>query len=131
MTMTPGILIAAAAPGADATQAAAVIDFQTALLLLIIVCVGFLAKALADLNRRVRELSDARTRSAAPPPRALEQPAAEGTIAPQLLAVITAAVVTALDQPARIVAVDELKQAQAGTWSLEGRRQIFSSHRVR
>jgi hypothetical protein len=135
--MTPGYVLAAA--GAETTEgASAVIDFQSALMLMVLVCLAFMAKALADLSRRVREIARTRAgevsaggtggRSAAAdsPARATGTPPT-----PEELAVITAAVYAALDRPLRIVAVDEVRGAQSAVWSLEGRRQIFSSHRVR
>lgn len=62
--------------------------------------------------------------AAAPEPEA-EPPVAEN---PRLLAVVAAAVHTVFgERPHRIVSV---RQSRTG-WAQEGRRQIFSSHRVR
>jgi hypothetical protein len=134
--MIPKMLFAAA--GVETTEAAA-IDFQTALLLVMVVCLAFMAKALADLSRRVRDLtqpppgSDATTSSvgAANGRSSLSAPDREAPFSSQHLAAITAAVYVALDHPVRIVAVDEVTAEQSRSWSLEGRRQIFTSHRVR
>ena len=132
--MTPRLLFAAA--GVETTEgAAAPIDFQTALLLVMVVCLAFMAKALADLNRRVRDLAEGRSaaRSLAAPSRdrAPSPPATGVAPPPQTLAAISAAVYAAMDHRVRIVAVDEVSAEQSRTWSLEGRRQIFTSHRVR
>ena len=132
--MTPKLLLAAV--GSE-TAEAAIIDFQTALLLVLFVCLAFIAKSLADLNRRVRDLTreradagprDAVTASGRPGPAA---PGGDGAMSPGHLAAITAAVYVAIDHPVRIVAVDEITAEQSRSWSLEGRRQIFTSHRVR
>lgn len=48
----------------------------------------------------------------------------------ELVAVIAAAVHTALHAPVRIVSIKAARSSE-GTWAAEGRRQIFSSHRVR
>ncbi len=62
--------------------------------------------------------------------------AAEPSIAPEILAVIAAAVATQLGTRARIAAVRTASPAPSvemlmQQWSLEGRRQIYSSHKVR
>jgi hypothetical protein len=67
--------------------------------------------------------------------RPVAPPTAPGAIEPQVVAVIAAATATALEEPHRIVqilpahppSVESLMQH----WSLEGRRAIYSSHRVR
>lgn len=66
--------------------------------------------------------------STAPPPSpgiAAAAPHAETIV------VITAAVHTVLEGPYRIVSISEHLQEHLGAWSIEGRRQIFSSHKVR
>jgi hypothetical protein len=128
--MTSSLLLAAAAGPAEAAVA---IDFPTALLLVLVVCLAFIAKALADLSRRVSDLAATRAITAATRGASGTNGRCSSDAPPpaEVLAVIAAAVHTALDQPARIVAVDEVKGAPNGVWSLEGRRQIFSSHRVR
>jgi hypothetical protein len=134
--MIHAVFIAAAA--GETAAGAVAIDFQTALLLVVVACLAFMARALADLGQRVRELAAARAgpAPAAPgatapsPPASAREPGA-GHLAPELMAVIAAAVHVASEHPVRIVAVDEAKHAPSATWSLEGRRQIFSSHRVR
>lgn len=70
----------------------------------------------------------------APRPAAAGGPQRVATSAsPEIAAVIAAAVAVALDQPHRLVSV---QQVQAGVpyvnvWALEGRTQIFQSHKIR
>jgi hypothetical protein len=55
-------------------------------------------------------------------------------VAPQIAAVIAAAVSVALDQPFRLVAVKPVAVPvvpHLNVWAVEGRTQIFMSHRVR
>lgn len=58
-----------------------------------------------------------------------EQP--RGALSPELLAVIAAALHVSLRTPHRIVSITELDEMRLMTWSEEGRRQIFSSHKIR
>jgi hypothetical protein len=63
-------------------------------------------------------------------------PATAGGLPPELLAVISAAVAEVLDEPGgRIVSITPLDSRLAGqggaSWSGEGRRQHFASHKVR
>lgn len=125
---------ALAAAGLETSPGTTPIDFQTALLLVVIVCLGLIARSLAELNRRVRELTERRaparngasTGVVSPGGSA---PAGEG-VPPEVVAAIAAAIV-AMDQPVRIVALSEITAEQSRHWSLEGRRQIFTSHTVR
>ena len=53
-----------------------------------------------------------------------------------LLAVITAAVHAAIETPAKVLSIREVNPGQSPAaarmaWALEGRRQIFSSHKLR
>lgn len=52
-------------------------------------------------------------------------------IPPDIRAVIAAAVVAALDPSYHIVEITSATDVRLQAWSLEGRRQIFSSHSVR
>jgi hypothetical protein len=58
-----------------------------------------------------------------------------GGLGPQLLAVITAAIDTVVKEPHLIHSIRELgaddSVRTALDWSVEGRRQIFSSHHIR
>jgi hypothetical protein len=53
-----------------------------------------------------------------------------------LVAVITAAIHAAIEAPAKILSIRQVNQGQSPeaarmTWALEGRRHIFSSHKIR
>ena len=53
----------------------------------------------------------------------------------QLIAVLTAAVHAAIEQPAKILSIrkvgDQTPEMARMTWALEGRRAIFASHKLR
>lgn len=134
--MTPETF-AAAMGEAVAEPAGAVIDVATALMLVIIVCLVFMARELARLSRRIDALTgaaDARPVSGGSPargaPKAGTVPPAAGP-SPETIAAITAAVFVACEQPVHIVAVNEISAEEGRHWSMEGRRQIFTSHQVR
>ena len=53
-----------------------------------------------------------------------------------LIAVITAAIHAAIESPAKILSIRQVNQGQTPeaarmAWALEGRRHIFSSHKLR
>jgi len=60
-------------------------------------------------------------------------PSYNATIPPEILAVAAAAAHALFDQPHRIVSIKETQETgeSALQWSAEGRRLIFSSHRIR
>ena len=68
---------------------------------------------------------------------ASSQPESVSGPTPEILAVIAAAVATVAGPGARIAAVNPVAPARASgemqlqQWSIEGRRQIYSSHQVR
>lgn len=57
-----------------------------------------------------------------------EQGDLHGGISPEMLAIVTAAVHTVIDGPSRIVSI---RSGRDSSWSEEGRRSIYSSHRLR
>ena len=119
----PHLFVAAAEPAANQP-----ISVQTALLLILGIALVFAFKSLAHLHRRVDALHAAKAPkrsagSSAPPP------SASADLPPELLAVISAAVFESLGTDSRIVAISLAGENQ--TWSMEGRRQIFSSRKVR
>jgi hypothetical protein len=119
---SPAFFAAAAAP---ATQP---ISVQTALLIILGIILLLAAKSLASLHRRVDALS-----AAAQPKQAKAAPASEatdGSPPPEIIAVITAAVVETLGSEHRIVSINADTQDNP-SWSHEGRRQIFNSRKVR
>ncbi len=116
----PHPLIAAAEP---ATQP---ISVETALLVILGIALVFAFKAIAHLHRRVEALHAGRAAKAVP---VVPTPRGEDNVPPAILAVISAAVVETLGTDSRIVAISP--EVQGSTWSIEGRRQIFGSRKVR
>ncbi len=115
--------------------------FQTAAMLVLLGAVVALWALVLRLSRTVRSLEE-RVRLPAPaplappvlapaavPPVLAARPAATGPDA-GVLAAIAAAVVVAVRCPHRIVAIRPESAAQRA-WSVEGRREIYQSHRIR
>ncbi|MBE2214323.1 MAG: hypothetical protein IAE82_10670 [Opitutaceae bacterium] len=129
------VLAAAGGVAAETPQ----VSFQTAMLLVVVVVLAFLGKKLADLGRAVRDLEE---RLAARTPAGVSEPGAnpvqpvahapgEPVDVDTETAVVISATVAALWGPtARIVSVGEPKGG-VRLWALEGRRQIFASHKIR
>ena len=109
---------------ATAEPAAQPISVETALLLILGIALLFAFKSLAHLHRRVDALHAAKT-----PKRNNASPAQSSGLPPELLAVISAAVFESLGADSRIVAIS--LENENHTWSMEGRRQIFGSRKVR
>lgn len=124
------------------------ISIQTALLVVLAGALLFIAKAFVTLRARIEALerrpqpNDAATPAlAAPAPATLaalpKTPAAAPATTPgpadampaEVFAVIAAAVHATLKGRVRIVGITS--QMDDRGWSLEGRRQIFHSHKVR
>lgn len=61
--------------------------------------------------------------------------AGPGEVAPEIVAVIAAAVAVVLDRPHRVLAVRQVNVPETishvNVWAFEGRTQIFTSHKVR
>ena len=110
---------------ATAEPAAQPISVQTALLIILGIALVFAFSSLARLHRKVDALHAARA------PRRQTTPVAApcGDIPPEIVAVISAAVHESLGEGSHIVAIN--LETQDNTWSLEGRRQIFSSRKTR
>lgn len=57
------------------------------------------------------------------------------TLDPTLVAVITAAIHAAIEVPAKVLSIRQVNQPSPElarmAWALEGRRSIFSSHKLR
>lgn len=97
-----------------------------------------LVSRLEKLEAKVTELGgliDQLTRKAPVPAPAPVAAKISGEITPQLLAVIAAAIDTVIKVPHLIHSIHETDSSKspfdARDWSVEGRRQIFSSHRIR
>jgi hypothetical protein len=102
------------------------IDFKTALLLIVTVALFAVSKKLVGLHRRIEVLE-----TTPPFPSASSNPTKpDDTIAPETVAAISAAVHTTLRSRLRILTVGQVSAARQA-WSAEGRRQVFDSHKVR
>jgi hypothetical protein len=137
-------LIASSLPLAESVPSpASALSLSTGFLVIAIGALIVLARLVSDLRARVCALENARENSPPPAPVALTPapppPAAlpsvrsgdsADTISPDVLAVIAAAIHVTLGREARIVGVTPAR-IEDHTWSLEGRRQIFHSHKVR
>jgi Na+-transporting methylmalonyl-CoA/oxaloacetate decarboxylase gamma subunit len=110
------------------------IGYQTVGLVIVVGSLGFLAVILAILGKFLRPCPDAaESETAAPISRAAAGTNApsQADIPPELRAVIVAAVYETLGPRHRIVDIESPHNPQQMAWSMEGRRQIFLSHRVR
>lgn len=95
--------------------------------------IGFLRARVAALEERKAEpAANVDTAPSAIPPVPLPPVAGEvgGALSAELLAVITAAVHIACGPECRIAGISPVSTPE-NVWSLEGRRQIFHSHKVR
>ncbi len=104
-------------------------------ILIVLAGIAVLMVAIAGFGRLL-----AATHPAPTPPRgaAGPLPSRNAPITPETLAAISAAVVTVLGHRAHVASVHLEPPSRApsievlmGQWSLEGRRQIYSSHKVR
>jgi hypothetical protein len=112
------------------------VSLGTAMLCVFLVVLGYMGKRLADLGRSVRALEE---RLAAASVVATGAHQASGPVAGHHVdsdedtetAVVIAATVAALWGPsARVVSFGET-YGGARLWAVEGRRQIFASHKIR
>jgi len=94
-----------------------------------------LVSRLEQLEAKVAELSQLIAKMTQKTPASAPAPVAAGGISPQLLAVIAAAIDTVIKVPHLIHSIHEVDSKKshfnAHDWSVEGRRQIFSSHHIR
>ena len=117
-----------------AETAPSAFSLQTLILGVLTVLIAYALIAIAGLRRQLAELSvPAKPAPVQSAPAAAPQPSAGMT--PELLAVIAAAIhVTLGDTRHRIVSLSPASQVRAdqtSAWSVEGRRQVFQSHKVR
>jgi len=109
------------------------LSYQIAGVIIVIASLTLLAVAVVLAGYVLRKISEgtlvqtqkAPEKSAAAPESTQEE------IPADIRAVIAAAVVAALDPSYHIVEITTATDVRLQAWSLEGRRQIFSSHRVR
>ena len=113
-------------------DAAGILKFETALLLLVTAGLLVLAKMFSDLRAEMRRLRDGRGGSAPASGAGLQAasaaPSPDGDIPPDVFAVIVSAVHFTLGETHRVVSVNP---AESMAWSREGRRSIFRSHTFR
>ncbi len=136
---TTTLLFAEASPPASPGG----VSLSTGLLVVAIAALLVIARLVSDLRARVTALenSDAPAPSDAPrsastsapavisaPPHA--QSVSSEAVPPEILAVIAAAIHVTLGHGVRVIGVTPAR-IDDHTWSLEGRRQIFHSHKVR
>lgn len=104
---------------------------QWVALLVILVGVAVFIAAVAAVGRWLAATHpDEPAKPAAAPSGATPRPAAAGA-PPEIFAVIAASVVATFGSRSRVSSVTLVPATTQGQWSLEGRRQIYSSHQVR
>lgn len=64
-------------------------------------------------------------------PKAVQAASSNDEVTPELVAVLTAAAMSTLGRPVRILEISAGKMAAQRSWSQEGRREIYLSHRIR
>ena len=101
------------------------LDFKTALLIVVTVALFTVTRKLVSLHRRLEALD-----TAYPFPPENSDKTKPEPIAPETVAAISAAVHTPLNSRLRILSVGQICPHRQA-WSAEGRRQEFSSHKVR
>ena len=113
------------------------VSVQTAALVLLVGGLCYCFKRLADLHRRIDGLATsspaATSAAAASAPQIPSAAASAGntSLSPEVLAVIAAAVHVAVGGRHRMVDVVRVGDHDTTPWSVEGRREVFRSHRVR
>ncbi|MBK9989446.1 MAG: hypothetical protein IPP19_01610 [Verrucomicrobia bacterium] len=128
----PQLLAVTSSSVETASQISDPISFQTALLVIIAGALLFVAKNLASLNHRISSVETGKksnNRSTGATSNANGVLPA-GMIAPEVVAAISAAIHTTLGGRNRILSIGQICPNRQA-WSAEGRRQVFSSHKVR
>jgi len=113
---------------AQAESPANLFDFKTVLLVILVLALFAVTRKLIGLHRRI-EVLETNPPFPAPAASRISSPTND-SIAPETVAVISAAIHTTLRSRLRILSIGQIcPQRQA--WSAEGRRQVFASHKVR
>lgn len=103
------------------------ISVEAAVMLLLAGLLIYCIKAVADLHRRVDRLAaDVRAR-----PKPKPASTRGDALPPQLVAAIVAAVNETLGPGHTVTKIVSAAAHGSANWSLEGRREVFQSHRVR
>jgi hypothetical protein len=112
---------------AQAESPISLIDFKTALLVVVTVALFAVSRKLIGLHRRIEVLE---TGSPFPSANSSKTITNNQAVAPETVAAISAAVHTTLRSRLRILSVGQVSPDRQA-WSAEGRRQVFASHKVR
>lgn len=112
---------------AQAESPTSLIDFKTALLVVVTVALFAVSRKLIGLHRRIEVLE---TTPPFPSSSGSNQTATTNSIALETVAAISAAVHTTLRSRLRILSIGQISPERQA-WSAEGRRQVFASHKVR
>jgi Na+-transporting methylmalonyl-CoA/oxaloacetate decarboxylase gamma subunit len=119
------------------------LNYQLVGVAIVLFSLGFLALAVFVVGKLIHSSVQAAQKTVLVPPPAVEPmpsltPAKtdakaieEPGISREIRAVIAAAVYVSLKGAHRIIEINPVTSAQTQAWSMEGRRQIFQSHRVR
>jgi hypothetical protein len=121
----PAMLPSAVLALAATEPAAQPISVETALLIIVGLGLLFAVKSLVQLHRRV----DTLVAAIHPPAPHRDRRNEESSPSREVLVVISAAVFEALGSDHQVVSISA--EEQNHTWSMEGRRQILGSHKVR
>lgn len=120
------LVLAAARPLAQTEDSVSLFDLKTVLLIVVTATLFFVAFKLMHMHRRLEALE-----TASPfPPAVLPSAPTKASLPPQTVAAISAAVHTTLSSRHKILSIGE-SNSDRQAWSLEGRRQVFHSHKVR
>jgi hypothetical protein len=109
------------------------ISVERAWLLLLTAGLFYGLKLIRDLNQRIGSAPTSPSHLSTPAlsPIATSSPVTPDVIAPEILAVISAAVHVTLAGQFRVIGVVPIAANEARTWSVEGRREVFRSHQLR
>ena len=110
------------------------IAYQSVGVVIVVGSLGFLAIMISLLGRILRESPKtpcAASGATAGSASGQQSSVGENEIPPEVRAAIVAAVYATLGQQNRILDIKPVFHPQQAAWSMEGRRQIFLSHRVR
>lgn len=123
--MIPSIVVFASTTAQATPVPPDSVDMRTALLFVVLVVLVFCIKVVSEMRFRMQRLE---AHIAEPPAQAQRE--TPDDIPPEIVAAITAAIVATVGTSHRIIAVAPLTHDNMA-WSMEGRRQVFQSHKLR
>ncbi|MFA5262859.1 MAG: hypothetical protein WC378_03470 [Opitutaceae bacterium] len=121
------LLICSLAMVFDETQSSSGVSMQTAITVILAVIVVYCAKKIMEMHERIAALE---SRKPSEKSEGTDSETVSGPISQEVVAAISAAVVTTFGRHARIIKMRQSPQ-ESHAWSVEGRRHIFHSHSVR